>query len=156
MDVELDEGPTSSELRNILVFESSRFFGVEDDAPTDGELEPFGKDVAQFLCERLAARGVAVSGEPRLDETHWYFFVDLGNAEWCVFVDWVLLDQQGEFCWAIQFTRATRGILRDLFSRKVKWIELQPVCELIDRIARESPDLTNVRWISMKRFGELW
>ncbi|MDY7096472.1 MAG: hypothetical protein SX243_26165 [Acidobacteriota bacterium] len=144
------------DLPRILAFKSSEFqMHWPDDASggTADQAEPWGLDLAERISARLSE--FDFEAERPLEATEgWEVDVATPDARFSVFVHWAPFGDRGEDHWVCQVFQRKNLLGRLLGRTNVPLIER--LCESLETVVREFEDTSDLRWLSMEEFRELY
>jgi len=136
-----------------LLFRSDRFdlSWPKEVEPKEGD--PWGKDCASFLGERLPKAGVHVPDpEPYWGEGGWYLDVEVQGARFNLFVLWWPVGKPPKDYWTIQI-RERRGLGRWLLRKRAPeeaWASLR---HAVDEALSDAA--TDARWLPASELSSL-
>ena len=144
-------------MKTILVFQSDLFVRNWPEEGHDVDSMPsWGKYCADFLMSGLKRKGALLcNAEPTQADGGWVVDLQIGNQRFSLFVQWTPLGQPPADYWAVQ-SEKIRGPISALFGKRTSTTELQPLCTLLDEIVREQNGITNIRWLTLEEFKDLY
>lgn len=129
------------------------------DAAIPGENDESDGEKLTLLSSRPAVdailKGLGSKEDPFDGEGGWHFDISLANETYSVFVQWTGLGKNDEHFIAVH-ADIRRGCLTSLFMRRVVENELLPVCEVLDAVLKQIPELSQLRWITDDEFNRVY
>lgn len=131
-------------MRTSVIFESAEFNTSE---PRAYFLNPrsFGDDVARWIADELARRGIAVEGEPGQEDFGWYLRFNADGVEHCFVVGFRPDGSGGPSGQWIGTVERSRGLLSSLLGRRRAGVSAAALMA-IHGVISTSPAVRNVSW----------
>ena len=136
-----------------MIFQSDQFTRTPPATNEESETNPWGKDLAVFLAEKLEARGVKpLEGQPSVGFHSWFLLFP-GGFTLRVYSAW---DHQSVDWWVIAVNQSEAGgCLTIFFGRKPgKDEDVEPMRVHIKAILESDLRMKSVRWLTQQEYDQ--
>jgi len=136
-------------MRTLLTFRSRAFNTTED---REHFINPgnYGEDLARWIVDRLAQRGIRAGPEIGQEDHGWYFRYWVGDRPYTLVVGYRPGDGESEGDW-VGWVERDVGFIASLLGRRTKGIEGDAVRVLHDALS-DAPEVVDLRWHEPRAF----
>jgi hypothetical protein len=136
-------------MRTIVTFRSRAFNTSETRADYINPAN-YGDDLARWLIDRLALRGVTTDPAPGQEDFGWYFGFDVAGTPHCLVVGYRPGDGHEEGEWVAWLERRA-GFVASLFGGRSRGIA-PAAAAAVHAALSSAPEIEDVRWHEAAHF----
>jgi hypothetical protein len=142
--------------RAIIGVVDTEFFDYQEpESATYDPAIPAGKDLADFIIQRLVLSGVDCPTRAFDGEGGWTFHVELAGILYLVFVHWAPIGPKSANRWVIQ-PDISKSIVRALFGRRTADEDIAPIVHALQQALAGAREIGKLEWITRDKFNEIY